>query len=329
MKILLLAGPYLAVPPYKYGGTERVVYELIKGLHELGHDVTLMASGDSRVPCRLISIIEKATEFKDLKDDATKDRVAQYLAEEGEKYDVIHNHWQEIEIPTWLPQITTLHCPINEKTRGKNLITISQDMGRGSNLDIIGTVYNGLDPREMEYGEGKGNYVCFLGRADYQKNPHRAIEWAKKAGIKIKLGAKVDDSQKEYFEKEITPYLADADVEWLGEVGGQEKNDLLKNAIANLHPIEFREPFGLTVLEAAYCGTPTVAYGIGSMPELIEDGKTGLLANNDTEAVAAIRKCTILGRKEISRKAREKFNYKKMALDYVEMYQKVRQLVLA
>jgi len=190
-------------------------------------------------------------------------------------------------------------------------------------LNFQGVVYNGLISEPFPFESQPKNYLCFLGRMDHDKSPHRAIAFAKLVGMKLIMAGKVDFQGKHYFETMIEPEIDGKMIQFMGEIGFAEKCELLKNAYCNLHPIEFREPFGLSVIEAAYCGTPTIAMRRGSMPELIEDGRTGILAEDMVEAVSRFNEIEGMDRKYISQRARMLFSHKKMALDYLRIYQDV------
>jgi glycosyltransferase involved in cell wall biosynthesis len=188
-------------------------------------------------------------------------------------------------------------------------------------------VYNGEDPSQFPIVSEPEDYLCFLGRFDRDKSPHIAIQMALSLGMKIKLAGKIDVKSEGYFEEEIQPYLKDRLVDYLGELGFDEKVELLAHAKCNLHPTNFREPFGLTVIEAAYCGTPTLAIARGAMPELIEDGRTGLLVEDFIEGYNHIEKCFEMDRQYIASRARQLFNYKTMSEQYIETYRKVIEMV--
>jgi glycosyltransferase involved in cell wall biosynthesis len=340
MRIAMVAEPYLPIPPEKYGGTERVIYHLIKGLQERGHEVILLAPGDSTVDCKVLPIVKKSLQFgKDVgEQEKIKKKVAyannkthDLLAKLAPTVDLIHSHGYDLKKFQNLPNLTTLHgmfilSRMNyfERRKGLFYVSISENQQEAfPDLQYMGITYNGLDPSEFPFVEKPQNYLCFLGRFDYEKNPHLAIELALHLNIKIKLAGKIDFQGKEYFEEKVRPYLDNPLVEYVGELGMEEKIKLLSHAKCNLHPTNFREPFGLTVLEAAYCGTPTLAIERGSMPELIEEGRTGMLVEDFVEGVHAIEKCFKMDRNYISKRAKNLFNYRTMALQYEHAYEKM------
>lgn len=343
MKIVMVAQPYIPVPPVKYGGTERVIHYLIKGLQERGHEITLLASGDSKVDCKLIPICDEHLFFgKDLAENkiiekkatAIRARMKKILHKIKDDVDIIHSHGYDLADFQDFPNLTTLHgafvfseLKYFEKRRGLFFASISENQQEGfPDLQYVGVCYNGLDPAEFPFVAKPQDYLCFVGRFDHDKQPHLAIELALRLGMKIKVAGKIDFRGKEYFEEVITPYLDNPLVEYMGELAMPEKIDLISNAQANLHPTGFREPFGLTVLEAAYCGTPTLAISQGSMPELIEEGRTGLLVEDFVEGYHHIDQLLSMDRQYISERSRNLFNYKIMAKQYELAYQKVIEI---
>ena len=340
MKIAILASPFLPIPPTRYGGTERVIYFLIKGLMELGHEVTLFASGDSKVECELIPICEEAFSHqtdraKDLDLNILRDKAIQngleLVRENIDRFDIIHSHGIDLSSLKDFPNLTTMHGPITlpqmeyfEERKDLFYATISKNQQEVlPDLNYIGTVYNGMDPSVFPIVETPEDYLCFLGRFDREKNPHLAIQLALKLNMKLKMAGKIDFAGYDYFEQECKPHLDNPLIEYLGEIDLEQKILLLGNAKCNLHPVGFREPFGLTILEAAYCGTPTIAISRGSMPELIEENRTGVLVEDFDEGYRRIQDCFLMDRNYISQRSRLLFNYKTMAKQYVLAYEKI------
>lgn len=340
MRIALLAGPNIPVPPKQYGGTEQVIYYLIKGLKEAGHEPILLGSGDSQVDCEVIPIVEKALYYpkfkRQLKEHAKLELKAKRKAMSELKkllpsIDILHSHGFDLGIFKNFPNLTTIHHMIEfqhidyfKKHKKLSYVSISNSQqGTFPGLNYVGTVYNGEDPMAFPVVTEPEDYVCFLGRFDRDKNPHLAIELALSLGIKIKLAGKIDFKGEEYFYEEIEPHLGNPLVEYLGELGFDDKVKLLANAKCNLHPTNFREPFGLTVLEAAYCGTPTLATARGSMPELIEAGRTGMMVEDFIEGMHFIEECFRMDRSYIANRSRHLFNYQRMANDYLSAYETI------
>lgn len=333
----------MPIPPVKYGGIEEVIHYLIKGLQEAGHEPVLLGAGDSTINCEVIPIVDKAFYFPKSKDEieahalmleqanqATQKKLKELLP----SIDIIHSHGFDMREFETFPNVTTLHNKMTFQIMDylmerKNLpyISISENQQAVCpDLNYVGVVYNGEDPDLFPLSLKSEKYLCFLGRFDRDKNPHLAIQLAINLKIKIKLAGKIDSDGASYFDEEVKPFLNHPLVEYLGEIAFDEKVALLSRAICNLHPTSFREPFGLTVLEAAYCGTPTMAIARGSMPELIEPGRTGLLVEDLMEGRHQITECFDMDREYIAMRARSLFNYKTMTNNYLEAYQKVIDL---
>jgi glycosyltransferase involved in cell wall biosynthesis len=346
MRIGIVAGPHFPVPPTKYGGTEQVISYLIKGLKEAGHEPILFGSGDSSVDCEIVPIVKKAIYFpkhdtnrasherqlRRIQAVATK-KIRQYLS----KIDIIHSHGFDLIDFQDFPNLTTLHLMVNFdsldyylKRQSLSYVSISKNQqGSCPELSYVGVIYNGEDPKEFPIVKKPDDYLCFLGRFDYEKNPHIAIQLAITLGMPIKIAGKKDFHDEDYFDNKIKPYLDHPLVEYLGELGLKEKIKLLSKAKCNLHPVGCRESFGLTVLEAAYCGTPTLAIARGSMSELIEEGRTGLLVEDFVEGHNLIQQCFEMDREYIAKRARLLFNYRTMAQQYINAYEKVIGLTTA
>jgi glycosyltransferase involved in cell wall biosynthesis len=340
MRIAIVAGPYIAVPPKHYGGTEQVIHYLIKGLTEAGHEPVLFAPGDSDEPCEIIPIVDKGILFPTKQSEVpAHNKVADRILKKTEKllrenlnrFDIIHSHGFDLKNFQAYPNLTTLHnrisldeMPYYEERNNLYFVSISKNQQEAfRDLQYIGVVYNGEDPCEFPVVTEPEDYVCFLGRYDEEKNPHLAIQLAISVGIKIKLAGKKDFRGERYFKEEIKPYLSHPLVENLGELDFNQKVDLISKAKCNLHPTGFREPFGLSVLEAAYCGTPTLAIELGSMPELIEEGHTGVLVEDFEEGYHHIKECFGMDREYIARRARRLFTYKTMTRQYLQAYNQV------
>jgi glycosyltransferase involved in cell wall biosynthesis len=345
MHIALAVPPYVAVPPVRYGGTERVVYYLIQGLLEEGHQVTLLASGDSQVDCNLIPICDTAIPVaQDILEEAKRRSLRAQAREKLEaklrsllpEIDLIHFHGglEMAEIANKFkdfPHILTTHNTINlqelsdyAKFKDVNFVSISKNQQQAAlNLNWVGTVYNGIDFNDFYFDPQPEDYMCFLGRFDRDKNPHLAMQLAIALGVKLKIAGKLDLAGLDYFKQECQPYIEHPLIEYLGEVGGQERAHLLAKAKVNLHPAGYREGFGLTVIEAAFCGVPTLAIRKGSMPELIEEGRTGVLVEDFAEAYHKIGQCYSMDREYISIRARHLFNYRVMTNKYIKIYHQI------
>lgn len=345
MRVAIVADPYVAVPPKKYGGVEQVIDNLIKGLKEMGHEPILFGPGDSVVDCELIPTVAKAVSFSPSKADTPAHlRKLSIIAGNTEallrknlhRIDIIHSHSQvesafDIRKFHDFPNVTTMHNPVNfhdieyyEKRKDLPYVSISKNQQEAfPGLNYVGVVYNGEDPSPFPIIHKPENYVCFLGRFDREKSPHLAIRLAISHNLPIKIAGKVDHKSEGYFQEEIEPFLSHPLVEYLGELDFEAKLEIISKASCNLHPTGFREPFGLTVIEAAYCGTPTLAIRKGAMPELIEDGRTGVLVEDFIEGYHKLQECFEMDRLYIAKRARSLFNYRNMAEQYVKAYESV------
>lgn len=340
MRIAIVGGPYVSVPPKQYGGTEQVIHYLIQGLISAGHQPVLFGPGDSNVACELIPIVEKSLLFpKNQSEIPAHDilvkkalrKTEKLLRENLNRFDIIHSHGFDLKNFQDFPNLTTIHNPIileemhyYEERNKLYFVSISKNQQDAfPELQYMGIVYNGEDPNSFPVVATPEDYFCFLGRFDYEKNPHLAIQLAISTGTKIKLGGKIDFRSEHYFEVEIKKYLKHPLVEYLGELDFEHKVELISKAKCNLHPTGFREPFGLSILEAAYCGTPTLAITRGSMPELIEEGHTGSLVEDFAEGYHQIQECLAMDRKYIAKRARRLFNCTVMTKQYLLAYNKV------
>jgi len=342
MKIAQIAPLAEAVPPRLYGGTERIVSYLTEELVRQGHQVTVFASGDSRTRAELVACARKALRL----DPAVRDTIPHVLMmldevrRRAHEFDVLHFHMDLFHFPTFTDiagqTVTTLHGrldlpdlePFYRRFRDFPLVSISNDQ-RGPLPDAhwAGTVYHGL-PLELHrfVPTTDRGYLAFLGRISPEKRPDRAIEIARRAGLPLRIAAKVDNADRAYFERQIEPLLADPIVEFVGEIGDADKSDFLGNARALLFPIDWPEPFGLVVIESMACGTPVIAFARGSVPEIVEDGVTGFVVHNIEEAVRAVRRVTELDRREVRHRFEQRFSAGRMASDYLEIYRQLTRI---
>lgn len=346
MKVAIVAGPHYPIPPAKYGGTETVIYYLIKGLKELGHEPILLGPADSKVDCQIIPTVRKSIAFPVSRTDLPRfqkkiarinAKTEELLKKVARKVDVIHSHGFDLLKFQKYPNLTTLHARITledldyyEQRKDLYYVSISKNQQHTvPDLQYMGVVYNGEDPSEFPIINEPEDYLCFIGRFDRDKQPHLAIQLAIKLGMKIKVAGKLDHEGYGYFEEEVKRYFDHPLVEYLGEVNFEQKVELMGKARCNLHPISFREPFGLTVIEAAYMGTPTLAIKRGSMRELIEQGRTGQLVEDFVEGYHKIGECFAMDRHYVAKRARSLFNYKTMTRQYLAAYQAVIESVQA
>ncbi len=338
MRIAQVAPLAESVPPAAYGGTERVICYLTEELVRQGHDVTLFASGDSRTSARLVPVTPRALRLADGIHDPIAHQVVELerVAAQAGRFDVIHWHLDFFPFPMArrlaIPQVTTLHGRLDipdlqqvyDEFGDMCVVSISDDQRRPlPQAGWVGTVYHGLPADEFQVSTEPGDYLVFLGRISPEKRADRAVEVAARAGMTLRIGAKVDPADATYFEQNVEPLLAHDHVEWVGEVGGQEKADLLRGAAALLFPIDWAEPFGLVMIEAMACGTPVIAYRSGSVPEVIDDGVTGFIVESIDESVDAVRRLGELDRAAVRRRFDERFTAQRMAHDYLAIYDRL------
>ncbi len=339
MRIAQVSPLYESVPPKTYGGTERVVYWLVEELMRQGHDVTLFASGDSVTSAaRLVAPCRTALR---LDPDVKEPLVHHYIMldqvfDEADAFDVIHFHIGYMHFPLarrfGAAQITTMHgrldiidlIPLYKRFPEMPLVSISDDQRRYLPCaNWQATVHHGLPLNLFCCKEASGEYLAFLGRISSEKRLDRAIEIATRTGIKLKIAAKIDAADREYFQEVIAPLLDNPLVEYIGEINDQEKQEFLGNALALLFPIDWPEPFGLVLIEAMACGTPVIAFARGSVPELIEDGVTGFIVDNIEQAVEALSKLEHFDRKRCRLAFERRFSATRMTEDYLQIYRRV------
>jgi glycosyltransferase involved in cell wall biosynthesis len=334
MKIGMLSPLYESCPPKLYGGTERVVDNLCKGLTELGHEVVLFASGDSNTKATLVPVVPNALRLANVEQDLPYIvlQIAKVM-EHADDLDIIHNHIDFAPYPyanmSPCPWLTTLHgrldyvdLPLMYKHFSNlPLVSISYSQRKPLNFcNWVSTVYHGIDVDSFKPKFTKGKYLAFLGRICEDKGTHVAIEIAKKTGIPLKIAAKIGPHDHAFFESRIKPEIDGKHIEFIGEINEAEKSEFLSNAVALLSPIDWPEPFGLVVIEAYACGTPVIGRPFGSLPEIIEDGKTGFLRLTTSELIEAVNKVETLDRHYIHEFVKDNFSYLTMSKKYLKLY---------
>ncbi len=335
MRIAQVSPLFERVPPAQYGGTERVVSFLTEELVGRGHDVTLFASGDAVTAAALVSGSPHALRTDPNCQDPLAHHVLQLeqVAAMADAFDVVHFHTGYLHFPMARrlggPHVTTLHgrldiadlVPLFNEFADVPVISISDAQRRPfPSLNWRRTVHHGLPARLFHPGPGKGGYLLFLGRISPEKRPDRAIEIARRAGRRLLIAAKVDRVDQEYYEATIKPLIDGRTVEFLGEVGDDEKQALLGEAEAFLFPIDWPEPFGVVLIEAMACGTPIVAWSRGSVPEIVEHGRSGFLVDSLEAAVTAVDRVRYLPRAGVRRAFEERFTSERMADDHLAVY---------
>ncbi|MBI3950951.1 MAG: glycosyltransferase family 4 protein [Acidobacteria bacterium] len=338
MRIAQVSPLYESVPPQGYGGTERVVSYLTEELVRQGHEVILFASGDSVTQARLVACCRRSLRL----DQQCIDSLAHHLVmvekvfRQAADFDIIHFHIDYLHFPLSrrlrIPHVTTLHgrldlpdlAPLYQEFHEMPLVSIST--AQREPLPWVNwqrTVHHGLPLDLFRFYEKPEKYLAFLGRISPEKQADHAIEIAKRVGMKLKIAAKVDKVDQEYFEQVMKPLLNHPLVEFLGEVGGHEKEEFLGNAYALLFPIDWPEPFGLVIIEAMACGTPVIAYRRGSVPEVIEDGISGFIVEDVEGAVKAVEQVATLDRRRCRQAFEERFTVTRMVNEYLATYRQL------
>jgi glycosyltransferase involved in cell wall biosynthesis len=340
MKIAQVAPLIEAVPPKLYGGTERVVAYLTDALVELGHEVTLFASGDSKTKAKLRSVWPRALRL----DPSVHDQFAplfmqlETVARRAHEFDIIHCHLDYFAFPILrlldVPSVTTLHgrldlpelAPLYRHYSDTPVVSISDSQREPlPQANYVATIHHGLPQQALSQGPG-GRYLAFLGRVSPEKAPDAAIRIAARAGMPLKIAAKVDKVDQEYFKSKIEPLLAQADVEFIGEIGEHEKGEFLGNAAALLFPIAWREPFGLVMIESMACGTPVIAFNNGSVPEVLKNGVSGFIVKSEDEAVKALLDIPCLDRDLVRAEFEHRFTARHMAQNYLKLYSRLAKI---
>jgi glycosyltransferase involved in cell wall biosynthesis len=338
MRIAQVAPLAEAVPPGLYGGTERVVSWLTEELVRQGHQVTLFASGDSKTSATLVPSVPRGLRLAGIRDHMASTLVMlDQVHRRANEFDIIHFHVDLLQFPLFqnLFQkcVTTLHGrpdlpdfhPIYRAFPMMPLVSISDDQRRPMppSLNWMATIDHGLPATLYRFNQKGGSYLAFLGRIAPEKRPDRAIEIAKRAGIPLKIAAKVDPADQEYFEHVIEPLLDDPLVEFIGEIGDHEKNEFLGNALALLFPIDWPEPFGLVMIEAMATGTPVIAWRKGSVPKVIDEGVTGFVVDSIEDAVRAVGQIGVLDRTAVRQQFEARFTSSQMATKYLAVYEEL------
>ena len=336
MRIAQIAPLAEAVPPKLYGGTERVVYWLTEELVEMGHEVTLFASGDSVTTAHLESCSPKALRL----DRNSPDPMLVYaamlarVAEQADRFDVVHAHLDWIHIPLLrclgVPFVTTLHGRLDHPALAKLIAGCFPDarfvsISESQRIPLpharwAATVYHGMPENLLTPNYEPEGYLAFLGRITPDKGPETAIHLARAAGMPLKIAAKIARAERHYFTQRIKPLLNGTDVEFVGEIDEAHKAEFLGNAAALLFPINWPEPFGLVMIEAMACGTPVVAFRCGSVPEVVDNGVTGYVVDPE-DGLGAIQRALRLDRLRVRQRFDERFTARRMAEDYVRVYE--------
>lgn len=333
MKIAMLAPIAWRTPPLKYGPWERVVSLLTEGLIKKGIDVTLFATANSQTQAQLRAIVPRPYEEDETLDPKVWEclHIAEVFESAGD-FDLIHNHFDFLPLSysglVDTPVLTTIHgfssskiLPVYKKYNHRtNYVSISK-ADRSPELDYIATVYHGIDLAEFTFSKHHDGYMLFFGRIHHDKGAVEAIEIARRAGLKLKMAGVIQDQH--YFNTMIQPHIDHDRVQYLGVAGPRLRDELLGKALVLIHPINFNEPFGLSVVEAGACGTPVIAFAKGSMPEIISNGVNGFLVHDITGAVGATRNLNKISRMNCRKIVEEKFSQNRMVDDYLKVYEQI------
>ena len=344
MRIAQVAPLFESVPPKSYGGTERIVSGVTEELVRRGHKVTLFASGDSATAADLIPCCPQGLRLNRRAQNHMAYTVIELgmVSDRSGQFDLIHNHIDYFGFPlsrlTQAPVITTLHGRLDlpelqdvyREFPELPLVSISEAQRRPlPHASWLRTIYNGVDLRHFTLREHHGSYLAFLGRISPEKCADRAIAIAHAVGIPLRIAAKVDSADQEYFREKIEPLLTDPLIEFVGEINEAQKDEFLGNALAYLFPINWPEPFGITMVEAMACGTPVIAMRHGSVPEVVADGRTGFICRSIGEMIASVERVTRVDRRACRTHVAERFSVERMVDNYEAAYRRVLEAPVA
>lgn len=341
MKVALLSPIHWRTPPRKYGSWEQVVSNVAEGLVGRGVDVTIFATGDSLTSGKLAWVCPRPLmEDKSLEYKVYEYLHTAYVFERAGEFDLIHNHYNCYPLTfsrlVKTPILTTIEglcssspgeVEVYRRYNDTYYVSISDaDRKAAPDLNYVATIYHGVKIEDFDFSEKPGDYLIYLGRISPQKGVHLAIEVAKRVGMRLLLAGLLDSPDRGYFDCEVKPYLDGRNVEYLGEIRNEEKGSLLKGAYAFLHMVEYPEGFGIPLVEAMACGTPVIARNRGSIPEVVDHGRTGFVINEIEEAEEAVRKIPNISRRDCRSLVEKKFSQKVMVENYLKVYETILAL---
>ena len=335
IRVAVLSPISWRTPPRHYGPWESVVSVLTEVLVKKGLDVTLFATGDSQTSARLVAVSPRPYS----EDPSVNAKVAECLHisevfERSSEFDLIHNHFDFLPLTysklTNTPVVTTIHgfsspsiLPVYKKyDAGAHYVAISE-ADRSPQLDYVATIHHGIELAQFPFTESAGEYLLFFGRIHPEKGVYEAIQVARRAGLKLIIAGIIQD--EDYYRSQVEPYLDGETVEYIGSVGPERRSDILGRALALLHLISFDEPFGLSLVESLACGTPIIAFGRGSIPEIVRHAETGYVVEDIDQAVEAVAAARSLDRSTCRQDAETRFSSERMASDYIRVYQQITQ----
>jgi len=333
MRIAILAPVCWRTPPRHYGPWEQVAANITEGLVAMGHDVTLFATCDSITAGKLDALVPRSyEEDKTLDPKVWECLHIAHMMEQAEHFDIIHNNYDFLPLTysrlTSTPMLTTIHgfsspkiLPVYKEYNNTVYYVSISNADRNRELDYTATVYNGINSIDFTFQEQPGKYLLYFGRIHHDKGTWESIQIAKKAGLKLIISGIIQDNT--YFKEKVEPFINNDDIIFVGPSGPVQRDTLMGEALALLHPINFAEPFGLSVAEAMFCGTPVLAFNKGSMSELIEDGRTGFLVGTVEEAVEQLQDLKKIKRAYCREWAVTRFSREKMVADYINVYKKI------
>ena len=337
MKIALLSPIAWRTPPRHYGPWETIVSMLAEGLVEQGMEVTLFATGDSQTSGQLESICPVPyEEDKEMDAKVWECLHIAHLFEHADQFDIIHNNYDFLPLSysrlVKTPVVTTIHgfsspkiLPVYQKYNQDNYYISISDSDRSPALKYLRTVYHGIDLDKFTLNEKPGDYLLYFGRIHPDKGTYEAIQIAQSFGMKMIIAGIIQDES--YYYSQVAPYIDEKNIIYVGSVGAERRDELLQGAYALLHPIYFHEPFGLSVVESMACGTPVIAFNRGSMPEVIQEGKTGFLVNSIDEAVDKLKAIPGLDRNACRSWVQERFSKERMVADYISVYDTIIEML--
>jgi glycosyltransferase involved in cell wall biosynthesis len=346
MRVALLSPLFESVPPRLYGGTERVVYNLCRGLTEANVEVTVFASGDSSVEGRIEPVVEEALRLSQrriIDPNAYNFKMLSMVAEQAEGFDLIHNHHDYWMLPlaqmVSTPVLTTAHgrldlpevAAVYSSYPNASFVSISNSQRHPlPMLRWMRTIYHGIGMDDYQFYEKPGKYLAFLGRIDASKRPDLAIAIAKQSGVPLKIAAKIEGAEAQsYYDAHVKPHVDGRFIEFVGEISEREKSDFLGNALGLCFPIDWPEPFGLVMIEALACGTPVLARPFGSVPEILKDGVTGFVDSDVRVLASKVKDLPGISRRNCRQWVEQRFSLGRMAEEYIHVYRKLTEFTSA